>query len=254
MDIVFFHGLQPTGDYRHAWREAWQQGGSSACCPDTLLSHDFPAARIMSVCYDSAAWEARDQGRMDLVDIGREVANNLVVVGAGKRPLVLVAHSLGGLVVKQVCLELADRAASSLDPAVNRRAADALGAVKGMAFYSTPHAGSQLASNAVVKAVATGKVMQNLQIHNEATGELNWRFHELRTKEGWIRLSLYETQATGWVRRQACLCKLVYAPAGAGAAQPFHALPPPPHICILCRLGTDPSAACRLYIESGFHD
>ena len=78
----------------------------------------------------------------------------------GQRPVVLVGHSLGGLVLQQVCLQL-DRDTRSRDAGEKQRAAQALKRVLGAVFYSTPKAGSRLADLTIV--CATGPLMRYLR-------------------------------------------------------------------------------------------
>lgn len=106
VDVVFFHGLQ-LGDGSRAWHDTWTGtkpgDGSKFCWPAELLPADFPRARVLSLCYDTAARQRHGkEGVFDLKDLGEYLLGALPQAGVGQRPLLLVGHSLGGLVLKQV--------------------------------------------------------------------------------------------------------------------------------------------------------
>lgn len=107
MDIVFFHGLQLSAG-ENAYYSTWVNG-SGVCWPIEWLQQDFPGARIMSVKYDAQA--IGHPGQQGLRDLAQSILTDLHHANVGKQhntlrdvPLVLVGHSLGGVVLKQVCV------------------------------------------------------------------------------------------------------------------------------------------------------
>jgi hypothetical protein len=70
--------------------------------PQAWLPQDFPLARIACVSYDIAFVS----GTMTLKDIGNNLLARLcstqLRVGQGKRPVLLIGHSMGGIILKQV--------------------------------------------------------------------------------------------------------------------------------------------------------
>lgn len=200
-DVVFLHGLQ-LGDYRDAWKTTWESTvqGAKVLWPAELLARDFPQARVLSISYDSSARQAHDRGNMKLRVIGEMLAQQLTTTaaGVGTRPVVLVGHSLGGLVLKQTCLALQGMANGR--DADDRRSADAfLRNIKGMVFYATPHLGAHLADLAKAllgSIVSPGAVVTCITSLSDDAGEVNEHFDALRSQYGWSPLGFYEQNHT----------------------------------------------------------
>jgi protein SERAC1 len=205
VDVVFFHGLQ-LSDYRDAWWKTWVVAGNDdgPCWPRTLLGADFQGARVLSVCYDSAARRSRDQGRLDLTSLGDLLAGALLLAGVGQRPLVLVGHSLGGLMLQQVCLSVDGLANTCPDAALKRRASAFIGNVVAAVFYSSPLGGSRLAdlANYVSWLAGLGPVMKTLTTLSLDAHRVTGPFGDLRKREqqkrpgSWATLGFCETNAT----------------------------------------------------------
>lgn len=138
--IVFVHGL---GGH---WRETWTlraSGRDVAFWPKELGSH-FPYAEVYCVEYNSAV-HGEGLGPSDaataVLDYIAASEEDLC-----SRPVVLIAHSMGGIVVKEMMTQSsripsADRADRDL-----RRKAAFAGAVVGVMFLATPHQGSSWAN------------------------------------------------------------------------------------------------------------
>ena len=144
-DIVFVHGLQ--GDPEETWthseivkeedpsiqqdengqRSIWEKGLSlfrqgnpvatkrmRTFWPRDILPYDFPNARILSYGYASKVsyfFGSDKPSHENLTENGRNLMNGLAAHRAEAigRPLMLITHSLGGLVVKSVSLYFAKR-------------------------------------------------------------------------------------------------------------------------------------------------
>lgn len=95
--IVFVHGLCP--DRRSTWR------CNDMFWPDSI-AQDMPTARVWLFNYDTSIWTSPSVGKVT------QTANDLTLLldkarvgvsGRGTSPIIWIAHSLGGFVVKQVC-------------------------------------------------------------------------------------------------------------------------------------------------------
>ncbi|KAG8583406.1 hypothetical protein GDO81_008394 [Engystomops pustulosus] len=151
-DVLFVHGL--LGAAFKTWRQqdrdqpldesAAQEEDYTECWPKDWLAEDYPALRIISVEYDThlSDWKAKcpaDNNRKSMAYRSSELLNKLKMAGVGKRPIIWVSHSMGGLLVKKMLVN-ASR---------NKDLQDFVKNTRGIAFYSVPHHGSRLAEYSV---------------------------------------------------------------------------------------------------------
>jgi pimeloyl-ACP methyl ester carboxylesterase len=183
VDIVFFHGLQ-IGTYRNAYVETWQSG--QACWPQMWLPEDFPKARILSISYDSSFRRSKVEGIVDLKQLGEILVEDLIVsAGVGtKCPVILVGHSLGGIVIKQLCLE-ADKNQKSIHIHRIKPVKKFLKNIRGIFYYAVPHGGSQLANLVKNYIPYPGAMLDYLTVLSTHTEEINDAFRELRQARKW---------------------------------------------------------------------
>jgi hypothetical protein len=130
-DVVFVHGLD--GDARSTWTTPKLKDGF---WPE-WLGADLPDVGIWSIEYavKSSSWAGYS---MALVERARSLLDLLVGNGIGDRAIIFIAHSFGGLVVKQLLRAATDSASASW----NEIAAQTCG----IAFLATPQFGSRLAN------------------------------------------------------------------------------------------------------------
>lgn len=106
--------------------------------PKDLLAADFPMARIMTFGYNTKVTEgfqAANQG--NIFSHARDLLYALVAKRrkSANRDLVFIAHSLGGILVKEVLR----RSEADPDPTINR----IFTSTSGILFFGTPHRGSK---------------------------------------------------------------------------------------------------------------
>ncbi|KAG4442234.1 hypothetical protein IFR05_002283 [Cadophora sp. M221] len=138
LDIIAVHGL--NGEKFRTWTESKSQ----KLWLRDFLPHDVRQARVMTFGYNAtAALEntkagIRDHARTLLLALG-EARNG---ISARRRPLILIGHSLGGLVLKQALV-------IAQNESRHKQIHDS---VRGVIFFGTPHQGSGLANYATVLA------------------------------------------------------------------------------------------------------
>ncbi|KAK4031520.1 Alpha/Beta hydrolase protein [Parachaetomium inaequale] len=148
VDVCFVHGL--TGDRENTWIA----DGQSAPWPKTLLPSELEDARVLTYGYDAYVVRKGVAASTRLVDHAANLLSDLTSdrarCGASSRPLVFVAHSLGGLVCKKAIL------LSRNNPEPHLRSI--FDHTKGVIFMGTPHRGSWLAYWANLSASALGLI------------------------------------------------------------------------------------------------
>ena len=178
VDICFIHGLTGNRD------STWTAKGQAEPWPKTLLPAELPnmKARVFTYGYDAyiVRW-----GRPSVNQLTDHAMNFLQTVtvdrekkNASNRPLVVVAHSLGGLLIKQAILKSKNSPEKHLQNMYNM--------VKGIIFMGTPHTGSWMADWGKIPADILGilkstntNLLRVLQTNDELLVSLNADFLSL---------------------------------------------------------------------------
>lgn len=183
-DVVFVHGLD--GDARLTWQAIDSD-------PKTFwpawLSEAIPDLAVWSLDYDAHAinWSGAS---MPLADRAGNVLNLLELHIAPERPVCFVAHSLGGLLVKQ----LIRRAADIRHPLASQ--------VRGVVFLGTPHAGSQKASwlSGLGRLVSASVSAVDLEAHSSQLRDLNVWYRDAAPALRIANLTYFETQTVAGLK------------------------------------------------------
>ncbi|MCJ1240785.1 hypothetical protein MMC14_008789 [Varicellaria rhodocarpa] len=148
VDIIAVHGLNPTNTEFHA-EATWT-------VEDKLWLRDFlpsklPSARVLLFGYNAnVAFETSIAGvREQAINLLNRVASKREE--AEERPIVFVAHSLGGIIVKRALVE------AKLDDSYK----SIREATYGIAFFGTPHQGGNFAKLGDIAASITRGVLRN---------------------------------------------------------------------------------------------
>ena len=187
--IVFIHGLD--GHPRWTWMShpaveatlwpAWV--GADSGCDCWVLGYD-------------AALSGWREEAMPLPDQGNTLLDRLATQPALEaRPLILVGHSLGGLVIKTAIVN----AMTEGDPryvALARR-------IRGIVFIATPHQGSQLATLArtLRRVLRTNRQVGDLSAHDPHLRSLSLKFREQARQLGFRVRSFEESRGVELGRR-----------------------------------------------------
>src|SRR5262249_12105890 len=133
-NVIFLHGL--GGDPRKTWRH----GPDDQSFWPRWLADDIPNVSVFSVGYEASVSRWRGTA-MHLPDRAANVLARMLAepeLKSGR--LILIGHSLGGLVIKQLLQNAESEARHDAE------AASFLERVDKVAFLATPHTGSDLAA------------------------------------------------------------------------------------------------------------
>jgi hypothetical protein len=131
IDIFAFHGI--TGHFQKTWTDK----KSGANWLKDFLPIDIPNARVLSVCYDASICCNKVN---NLRDISRIILARMVQVrpteNEQQRAIILVSHSLGGLVCKQILITAHE---------LSKEYGQVASKIHGILFFGVPHQGSIIA-------------------------------------------------------------------------------------------------------------
>src|SRR5229473_7569422 len=133
-NVVFVHGLDG-----HPY-DTWRRGKSEPSADPTFwpqwLAEDIEGINVFTLGYAASAsgWKAEDMPMEDRVS--NVAARLLAVPELRSRPMTIICHSLGGLIVKQVLLQLIEQ------KAIDEKSTNLLSCVRQVVFLATPHSGA----------------------------------------------------------------------------------------------------------------
>ncbi|KAF4464586.1 ribonuclease p mrp [Fusarium albosuccineum] len=152
VDIIFLHGLR--GEIEQTWTK------DGVFWPKDLLPSDVPESRIFVFGYDANILSHDQSGatkteiHSDAEDICAKLAakrletntvsdSEILTAGQSDRPIIFVAHSLGGLIAAQALVHGERRTGNSNATSVTKH-------LRGMIFLGTPFRGSSIAKLAEI--------------------------------------------------------------------------------------------------------
>ncbi|KAL3678408.1 hypothetical protein R1sor_021364 [Riccia sorocarpa] len=192
IELVFIHGLQKAVTQEDVYFSTWTvRNDENNCWLMSWLPKHIPTCRILSVSYDASKVKTSSEGRMDMYLTVENLVTSLVEFGriGQKCPVILVGHSLGGLVAITVCNK-AHWFASLPDRIPYGNFCDN---IKGVFFYSTPFSGVKLSDLGAPRGVTfwgseggeAGDLMKNLELFDKRTARRNHEFAQLKRKYSW---------------------------------------------------------------------
>jgi predicted alpha/beta hydrolase family esterase len=184
-DVIFVHGLD-GGPFQTWQHDAKRQND----CWLYWLANDAPQISVHTLEYAAISSEWLGPA-MPLGDRAKEVLNELARRGIGRRPIVFVCHSLGGLLVKQLLRMASEDAAGPGWRPISDQA-------RGVVFVATPHTGADLARTLrrIGWALRTSPAIDDLRPHAPPLRELNEWYRGFVKPRRVRTLCYYETYRT----------------------------------------------------------
>ena len=158
------------------------------------LPHDLPGARVLTYGYNTRLAESNNfQNLEDVASTFRASLRIVLSRSPPHRPLIFIAHSLGGLVLKQALIQLAS------GDGVDRRIFES---TYGILFFGVPNQGMDISS--LLAMVGTQLNLPFLTMLSKDSGNLQGLVERFRTafdfKDSEI-FSFYETCASRTARK-----------------------------------------------------
>ncbi|KAI9748072.1 MAG: hypothetical protein M4579_007319, partial [Chaenotheca gracillima] len=193
-DVIFIHGLGGTSQASWSWQRDIAHFWPGKWLPK---EEGFRTARILSFGYD-AHFKSGGSGVVSSIsDFAKDLlfcmkfgtTEDSQQLHLGKRPIIIVAHSMGGLIAKKACVFGQN----------DQHYQDMIRSVQAILFLGTPHRGSNLAESlnrilSISPMTSTKQYISDLHKSSPALEDLNEQFRNFASK---VQLfSFYETRLT----------------------------------------------------------
>ena len=156
---------------------------------------DESGVRVIGVDFDTylSSWGntcSKESFKRTLNDRSTEILAKLKESGVGKRPVIFVGHSMGGLIIKRMLAESEENSDN-----------DFVKNTKGIVFYSTPHNGTHVAKlNAGSKLLFFPSTeVQDLEANSPALNILHQTFLDVAKRFKMKIVSFGETVPTPYM-------------------------------------------------------
>jgi pimeloyl-ACP methyl ester carboxylesterase len=182
LSVLFVHGI--NGDAYGTWSTGGEQSWMH------WLAEDHARINVYTAGYDSSFFgDFLKGGGPSLGDRAGILLDALASANPKIENLVIVAYSLGGLVVKQMLRRAAD--------SPNPKHKALLDSVRGVIFIATPHMGTQIAKSlGAIAGVAASKSLIELKGGSEALLELSEWYRNWAPAKGIVTHAYYEVRKT----------------------------------------------------------
>ncbi|KAK4895529.1 hypothetical protein LTR27_006311 [Elasticomyces elasticus] len=190
VDLVFVHGL-------NGHREKTWTADNHVFWPKDLLAHDLPNARLLAFGYDSRTHAPKDLSRqtfhghattlLQVLSLYRRKTKvrRMVLTSSTmltrcflqtvRRPIIFVAHSMGGLVVKSALIHAN---LTGKNDTGNYKAIHV--STYGIIFFGTPHQGGNGVSfGKIIATVASIAIQTNTALLNHLEKDSEWLEQQL---------------------------------------------------------------------------
>ncbi|CAM6117780.1 unnamed protein product [Calypogeia fissa] len=197
VELVFFHGLQVERS-EEAYLTTWLSRDESELWLN-WIPKSLPYARILTISYDAQARKTNTSGRTDMYVTVENLIHCLTggeaLVGQNGCPVVLVGHCLGGLVMKELCLQARSMLVPNVSNTSTQRVRNFFDSIKGLFYYGTPNHGTVVADS-LSKLIPMGPLFKLLFTLNKKAARRNEDFRMLRSTYKWEAFGIAEALET----------------------------------------------------------
>lgn len=180
LNVILFHGLH--GDATTTWRHS---KNDESCWPK-WLSEDLDGVRVTSISYE-APFDFLNRGTMTITQRAANIATLLTTdQQLIEKPIMLIGHSLGGLIIKATILHLQKQSVS--DPQCKK----ILDNIKSVLFVAVPNQGSKWAN--ILFGVFFSKLTKSLTLKNPELISLNESYQNYVAGKKISHLVFYESK------------------------------------------------------------
>ncbi|XP_077295276.1 protein SERAC1 [Arctopsyche grandis] len=208
-------------------------GTKTKCWPRDWLPSDCPNIRVLGVSYETMMmeWSSGCGDVSSSEDRALLLGKALQKAGVGTRPIVWVAHSMGGVLVKHILVHSLESKDEENKKIANN--------TKGIIFFSTPHHGSRAAQ----ALIWPSKEVQELRKDSRMLSGLHSRW----LKGKWPSICVGESRSTQLLAYPSLSLHLVPPESADDNVGPLYTLPLD-HLDI-CKPATKYSFIYRIVVE-----
>lgn len=182
-DVVFIHGL--GGHYQETWNYSH---GPGLYWPEEL-SRDLEDVNVWALNYPSAIIKLQlEGGDMNMYQRALSITHALYLESLGKRPLIFIVHSLGGLLIKQILRICAEFNYPDYKPIAEKTV--------GVVFIASPHSGAGITKLAKIPnflSLTTKIVQELIKESSHLESDTQWFQNHAQTHDIQVRV-FYETR------------------------------------------------------------
>ncbi|KAI1362732.1 hypothetical protein F5Y08DRAFT_341358 [Xylaria arbuscula] len=192
VDIICIHGI--GGHREGTWTATEPQTGRTTLWIKDFLPTQLPNARIMTYGYSSQVFSIKHLTQRILYSNSKALLaaldSNRQDISATNRPVIFIAHSLGGLIVKSALIH------ANNDTVFK----DILLSTAGMVFFGTPHQGAPDSKRSWINIVSdlVGHKIDCSRMRNTMESDLRWlqfQLEQYKSLDGWFPTHcLYEAE------------------------------------------------------------
>lgn len=172
------------------------------------LPRDIPAARVMIFGYESTLLHSTSHVQLDDLASPLQIAISQILRSKNKRPLLLIGHSLGGLLVKQALIRIAEPGFEDGLPSI-------LELITGIVLFGTPNDGLDIESLVpMVNNQPNRSLLESLSFKNsQVLRRQRHEFSKILERTKLQLFCLYETEESPTaiqVCKHSLCCKKIF--------------------------------------------